>query len=412
MLRNQQKRRKVAKMANRYDMATGLQLTSPAVFHPDGSMTAKPIITSIGVFSYKKPNGKIQRELRTPEVVFDQAFLDSIKNMPIYIQHQSNKDGSLITDEFQRNALAVGRTDSFPDGNNVYVSVGITINRADGVDAIKKGMQSLSVGYSCDLLDESGVWGGVEYDKVQTNLRADHLALCYAGRQGDQAIIRMDSDDAELVTEATVDVVENIEPNEESVMADNMKTVKIDTVDYQCEAPVAVELNKVMVKLDSTEKELVAKTAGMSALEAERDSLKERLDAVDKKVLELEASRVDEAMIADRVAKRVVLMDLAKKAEVEVKLDAADLDVKKAIIMKVYANAKLDGKDEAYINARFDCACEDMEKAVVAVADASVRAAGAVATVNVDSADKETIAKRAYMERLQNGYKDVNKENK
>lgn len=398
-------------IVNRLDYSTGERLTLPVTKNADGSLSAQSIITSIGVFPYRRPNGKIEYEFRPPEEVSKTDFLDTLKNMPVLVGHYVDADGQLTKDQAKLDSLTVGRTTDNIICDNVYVSAGINITRQDGIDAVNKGIRSLSVGYNCELLDQSGVWGGIPYTKVQTNLRAQHTSLVPVGRQGDQAVIRMDEMDAELVTN-TAEAVKDIEPNRESVMADNMKTVKIDTVDYQCEAPVAVELNKVMVKLDSTQKDLEATIAAKSALEAERDSLKERLDAVDAKVKELEASRVDEAMIADRVAKRVVLMDLAKKAEVEVKIDSVDLDIKKAIVMKVYTNAKLDGKDEAYITARFDCACEDMEKAVVAVADASVRAAGAVTTVNVDSADKETVAKKAYMDRLQNGYKDVNKENK
>jgi hypothetical protein len=397
----------------RYDMASGEALTTKAVVKEDGTIEARSIITSIGVFPYRLANGTIRRELRTPEVVFDQAFIESVKNIPIYINHQVNADGSLITDTTTMENLAVGRTDNNPTGDNVYLSAGVSIFRKDGIEAVNKGIRSFSVGYSSDIVMDSGVWCGQSYDAVQTNLRGNHLALVRVGRQGDQAILRLDSDDAIMETgeNATV-VAEDNEPIRGNEMADNMKTVKIDTVDYQCEAPVAVELNNVKVKLDSTQKDLEATIAAKSALEAERDSLKERLDSVDAKVKELELSRVDEAMIAKRVADRVTLMDLAKKAEVEVKADASDMDIKKSIVMKVFANAKLDGKDDAYINARFDCACEDMEKLVVEKADASVRAAGAVTTVNTDSADKETVAKKAYIDRLQNGYLNVTKGDK
>jgi len=398
-------------IVNRLDYSTGERLTLPVTKNADGTLSAQSIITSIGVFPYRRPSGKIEYEFRPPEEVSKLDFLDTLKNMPILVGHYVDADGQLTKDQAKLDSLTVGRTTDNIICDNVYVSAGINITRQDGIDAVNKGIRSLSVGYNCELLDQSGVWGGIPYTKVQTNLRAQHTSLVPVGRQGDQAVIRMDEADAELVTDATV-VAENKEPIRGNEMADNMKTVKIDTVDYQCEAPVAVELNSVKVKLDSTQKDLDATIAAKSALEAERDSLKERLDSVDAKVKELELSRVDEAMIAKRVTDRVTLIDLAKKAKVEVKADASDMDIKKDIVMKVYANAKLDGKDEAYINARFDCACEDMEKSAVAQADASVRAAGAVTTVNTDSADKEAVAKKAYIDRLQNGYLNVTKGDK
>ena len=387
-------------IAMRYDSSTGERLTVPAKVNADGSISAQSIITSIGVFPYRRPNGKIEYELRTPEVVSKVDFLDTLKNMPIFVNHFVDPDGHLSKDQAKLDALTVGRTNDNIVCDNVYVSAGLTIDRADGIEAINKGIRSLSVGYTCELLDEAGVWCGVPYTKVQTNLRAQHLALVPIGRQGDQAQIRLDEMDAELVTDATV-VADNKEPNRGKEMPDNMKTVKIDSVDYSAEAAVIVALNGAQTKLDTAQKDLEATIAAKSTIEAERDSLKARLDVSDAKVKELELARVDEAMIAKRVADRVALLESAKKAEVEVKMDEADLDIKKAVVMKVYPDVKLDGRDEAYINARFDCAIEDVEKSILAKADASVRS-GQNPVAKVDGADAGLDARKKYLDRIAN----------
>ena len=131
-----------------------------------------------------------------------------------------------------------------------------------------------------------------------------------------------------------------------------------------------------------------------SAIEAERDSFKERLDAADAKVKELEAVKLDESVINERVNAKIALMEVAKKAEVEVKADMADMDIKKAVIGKVYANAKLDGKDDSYINARFDCAIDEMNTKELEKADAAARVAGGAPVVKTDGA--EDTVKSAY----------------
>ena len=76
-------------------------------------------------------------------------------------------------------------------------------------------------------------------------------------------------------------------------------------------------------------------------------------------------------------------------------------------ITKVYADVKLDGKNENYIDARFDCAVEDLPKMLTAGADATVRATVAT-VVKTDSADEksaEAARKRMIDERLKRGKK-------
>ena len=161
----------------RYDTAKGDALTFPAKFNGDGTVEARSIITSIGVFPYKLPNGTIRHELRTPEEVFSKVSLDSMANMPIYVGHQYDSNKKLIKDEAKRKELAVGFTSDSVVGNNVYVATDLKVTRADGVEAIKKGMQSLSVGYDCEVIPESGTWCGIHYDAKQVNIVNDHLAL-------------------------------------------------------------------------------------------------------------------------------------------------------------------------------------------------------------------------------------------
>ena len=51
-------------------------------------------------------------------------------------------------------------------------------------------------------------------------------------------------------------------------------------------------------------------------------------------------------------------LGLFKKANVEVKEDMSDMDIKKAIIASTFPKANFDGKDDVYIQARYDAAVE------------------------------------------------------
>lgn len=368
----------------RYDTAKGDALTFPAKFNEDGTVEARSIITSIGVFPYKLPNGTIRHELRTPEEVFSKVSLDSMANMPIYVGHQYDSNKKLIKDEAKRKELAVGFTSDSVVGNNVYVATDLKVTRADGIEAIKRGMQSLSVGYDCEVIPESGTWCGIHYDAKQVNIVNDHLALVWCGRQGDQAVIHMDSEDAILVDDAAVVAAED-KNSKEKEMA-NKRTIQLDSVDYEADEAVIDALKKVEARADSLDGELKAAGVEKSKLEAERDSYKAKFDAAEVELENMKKAHLDESAINARVAQRIVLVETAKKAGVEVKGDEADIDLKKAVIAKVYADVKLDGKDENYIAARFDCAVEDLPKMLAAGADATVRAVTAP-VVKADSAD-------------------------
>jgi len=381
----------------RYDYSTGEYLTLPATFHEDGTLTAKSIITSIGVFPYRQPDGSIRRELRLPEEVFSKATLDSFNGLPIYVGHKTGENGTLEKDPVKRDEWAVGIA-SNPVGDNVYVASDIKITKEDGINAVKSGIRSFSVGYTCDVEQEAGVWGGITFDAIQRNIRGDHLALCGVARQGDQAVLRMDSAEMVIEEKATV-VVENKDTNKEDRMAENMKTIQLDSVDYQAEEAVISAYKSEKARADSLVDELATKQKSISTLEAERDSAKERADALEAKVADLEKAKLDEAEINKRVEARIALVALANEAKAEVKADMSDLEIKKAIVMAVYPKTNLDGKDEVYISARVDCAREDLAGEKEKVAQVSVMGANAPAVKN-DNADSAKSAYDRMVERL------------
>jgi hypothetical protein len=271
------------------------------------------------------------------------------------------------------------------------VSNQVKIDKANGVEAVKAGIRSFSVGYACDIDHTPGVWCGVPFDVIQTNIRADHLSLVPAGRQGDQAVLRVDS--AELVIEDTsTTVVEDKNSKQEDRMADNMKTIQLDAVDYQAEQAVIDAYKSEKTRADSFAGELEVTKSKISTLEAERDSAKEKLDAVEVKIAELEKNHLDEAEISKRVTARLDLVLLAKEAGVEVADSASDLEIKKAIVVAKSPKLNLDGKDETYISVRLDCIREDMVTAKEKLADSSVMSANTTTT----TVEKNDSAEAAY----------------
>ena len=77
-------------------------------------------------------------------------------------------------------------------------------------------------------------------------------------------------------------------------------------------------------------------------------------------------SKVDQADFQKKVRNRVKLEKLADKYLDKVsksRIDSMDdIEIKKKIILNIQKNAKLEGKSNAYINARFDSIIEDLPK--------------------------------------------------
>jgi uncharacterized protein len=383
---------------NRYDRVDAPEwMTQTFTQTPEGFIKGRACVTNIGVFPYKFADGHIEYELRHPDDVFEQESMDSLRMKVLTNNHPS----VMVTAENIKD-YQVGNLGNNPAGwDNIHLTIDMIIQDKATIDEILRGKRELSCGYTADLVDESGVWLGMPYTKRQKNIRYNHVAVVDSARAGEAARIKLDSADAILCEDATVAVAKDNKPNKGEEMAENMKTVKIDSVDYQAEAQVIVALNQTQTKLDSAEKDLKATVDAKSAVEAERDSFKERLDAAEILVADMKKAKLDEGAINARVAEKIALMDAAKKAEVEVKMDMADIDIKKAIVLKVFETAKLDGRDDVYVNARFDCAVEELTRREQEKADAAARVAGGAPAVKTDGAENSAEeARKRYLTRL------------
>ncbi len=367
--------------------------TNPAEKTAEGFLIARAPVTSIGVFSYKNPDGSERRELRLPEEVFAEESLASLKMKPLTLLHPDEK----VTPE-NVGKLSVGSVGSDVTSDSYRVYVSLTATKKDAVDAVENGSaRSLSCGYDCDIEWTSGTWMGMKYDCIQRKIRYNHVALVPVPRAGDGNAIRMDS--AGTPTLPDMNKHEN-NTNQE----DKMDKIHLDGADYQAEPQVIAAYNKAVDRADAAEKErdqlradCKANAEGKAKAEGERDSFKERLDAMEKEM---------PGKIAAGIKARLELVSKATTAGVEVRDDMADADIKKAVILKHFPNAHLDGAEDAYINARFDCA---VENAMKEAEDQSRRDAAETTTPhNVTPSAEEMLAtaKANYNKRLDSGWQD------
>lgn len=370
---------------NRFDNIDNSQwMTTPFETTVEGFLKGRAIVTSIGVFTYKRKDGTVQRELRLPEEVFSLNTLNSMKLKPVTLNHPTELVTTENADKLQVGSLGDNPswTKEWHDRNWEEVTDGINcaidmiITHKDAVDAVKNGKQSLSMGYTCDLeaAQPGATWCGIEYDFIQRNIRYNHCAIVDAARAGDNAKIELRADSEDAVLE---DMVFYKKTDGGTQM---LKKINLDGIEYEAEAEVikaykradekakkaeedACEQKKAMDKkvadLEDKEKELEKR---ISELEAERDTAKEKADSAEKELEEVKKTSLDSKTIDAAVNAKIELLHNAEKAKVEVKADMSDMDIKKAIITSAFPNAKFDGKDDVYIQARYDATVEMLEE--------------------------------------------------
>ena len=161
-------------------------------FTEEGYLVDHPVLTSVGIFEYRNPDGTVRRELRLPEHVFAEKSLKTYRGKPVIITHSA---GKISKNNVDREQIGTILSNGYQDGDNVRAEIII-----HNTDAMKSsGLKELSLGYNLDLIEEPGEWNGQPYDAVQTNIVINHLALVASARAGDQARLNMDgSDEPEL----------------------------------------------------------------------------------------------------------------------------------------------------------------------------------------------------------------------
>lgn len=394
----------MSKIEQRYDSIP----LGETYFTPEGYLIDHPILTRVGIFEYKNPDGSIRRELRLPEEVFAPESLASYKGKPVILTHEA---GMIDSDNVQQEQIGTILSEGMQDGDNVRAQ--IIIHDARKLDY---GLRELSLGYSLDLEETPGEWQGQPYDVIQRNIRVNHLALVEKARAGDSARLNIDGEDtqaekggntmskrkdgltpeeiAQLVEEykkrkeqrmqgrqpdnqpaADAEGEENTSENQdegEETAADPVQEVKEnrDRRDAAGDCEMMDEANGMIAQQDSDIQKLLEFIAQLQAkidfdeasseetnTDEEGDPQPEAAPAEEKKEESLNMDSIDAI-----VSQKIELIRLGDKLHMD-GIDAMKpMDAKKAIIKKVNPNIRLDGKDKAYIDAMYDITKESIGK--------------------------------------------------
>lgn len=307
----------------------------------DGFLTtvAKSVRTGIQLYAGSevgRPDLRVVRVMRPADEVSSVDSLQSFSHAPITMGHPSEP---VTADNWSRLAVGEVSTAAKFDADG-WVQLPLVLKDSGAIKRVESGeVRELSAGYTCELefVDHA------DYDAIQTNIRINHLAVVDKARAGSDARIG-DSWG-----------VGPIHATDTEIKSMTLKTVLVDGLQVETTEAGAQAIAKLTAdaarvadahtkSLADAEAKLAKADAALAKAEAERD-------AALAKVL-------SDADLDKAAAARGDLIAKAKALAPNVVTDGKPaLDIKKAVLVDRKIN--LDGKSEAYVEARFDTLVED-----------------------------------------------------
>lgn len=334
---------------------------------------------------YRNADGSERRELRLPEEVFKADSLATLAMVPITLGHPVEGGTHIAVTGANASKYSVGAIGDTVKQDGRYVTAPFKIHADAAISAVENGTRELSCAYDCRLEWTPGVYNGERYDAIQRDIVSNHVAIVARGRAG--AEMRIDSADVDHV-------------DENATQRNEVMTIKfrIDGVDHEVSETAAQALAVRDARV----------TQALAASDKARDEAIARADAADAEIVKLKAD-LEPAKIQAKIAARV---DLVTKATAVMGADfkadgLTDVEIKRAVIVKLTPTAKLDDKSADYVSARFDHALEaheatkgdDAKKTETAKASAGDVRAAVVAATNADAADSAETSRKKMIER-------------
>lgn len=332
--------------------------------------------TRTGIMVYRLADGSISRELKHPEDVFDEASLETLKRVVITRGHPRDSRGRPVdVDASNVRRLQVGHGGSTIErehvGDEDLPRIDTTITDAPTVKAITEdGLDQVSMGYSVDVVDESGMWNGQPYDRRHKNIRYDHLAVALpmGGRGGSTVAVVLDEGDGELVEDENPQRTSTAPKGTRIMSEAAIRTIRLqlDDVGLELDTTAAPFVQAAIAKRDSAIKTLtdanVTATARIAALEGERDAAKAaaatektRADAAEAKLAKGAGAPIKATLDVLEKAKRVTAID--EKAIGQLLADADPVAATHKLVVLTVCKDEADAikeKSAPYFEARFD----------------------------------------------------------
>jgi hypothetical protein len=166
---------------------------------------------------------------------------------------------------------------SVPEREGESLVADILITDEHAIRDAERGKTGLSCGYRSRVFDAPGVWKDADgnehkFDAIQTEIRGNHVAQCWAGRAGNDVCFRMDEADA--VIDGHPLPSPQPEPPKQDPKGTTMK-IKIGDIEFDVPDAVGAAWQKQCEQLGTL-------TAEVAALKAAPSKTEERTDEIGK----------------------------------------------------------------------------------------------------------------------------------
>lgn len=292
--------------------------------------------TRTGVLDYSNHDQKLF-ELKPPEEVFNQDSMNSLKNIPITIDHPHE---FVDIDNISKYCVGLTGTDvKIHDGK--YLDVDATIIKRDAVSKIEEKIknnvsQEVSCGYTVKLDDSSGEYKNEKFDKIQRNIRYNHIACVNEGRAGSKVKILNHKHNYYTINKKGDD-----EMDDKVVNSQNQ--------------PIQVKLvNDGSGKPTAANSEIEALKKEIQSLKAKSDVLNTELSKYKK----ADQKNNDASEMHRKVNERIEILNKSStfltKDEAKGLQSLSNLDIKRKVVQKSLKDIDLSKKSDEYINSAFD----------------------------------------------------------
>lgn len=333
-----------------------------------GFLVVDANLTRAGVFDYYDKDGKLVRELRSPEEVFKQESLDSLKFAPLTKFHPTE-----MVDSNNAKRVQIGSIGENIVRKGDFVSGAVVINDKKEVDEIlakwDRGEEvELSMGYDAEVVDVAGEHHkDGSYDKMQTNILYNHGSIVTKGRAGSQVKLIMDAEDEaiKLIKEKQSKLKKKTEGNKMfKFKKDAIKTgsFKMDSIMEDVDDSAKGVVDTLAGKVDEAAGVIVTMKKDHDGLQAKHDESVEKGKTLQAKVDELSdpTSAVVQGMIKERTDLEAVAGQVDVKVAHEDGKQKDSKTLKVDIITSVYPEFKADDRSDDYITSRCDAIVEGL----------------------------------------------------
>lgn len=314
----------------------------------NGFLTYDFVAAKTGVFPYWDGNlGKVVMELKHPDDLLTEEVVQQLNKIPITEDHPYE-----LVNLDNAKAFVKGMTHGGSRINNNCLEGNGTVFDAVLIGKILNGnKKECSLGFECELVEESGEYQGVKYDRKQKNFRLNHLAMVKAARCGHECTAKVDAKEDEAVQIRFDEIDQYQNRRSEKTMK-----IKLDGIEHEVPDVVGTRLQNLETKNDELTKQV-------GQLEGKLDGKEDEVKQLKQKNEDLEKNQISSEKLDEAIEERLTLVqnatsvlgdeyDFKGKNTREIKVDC---------IKKVSGeDFKEDGKSDEYINARFDTICDFM----------------------------------------------------